>query len=264
MKITLIASTYNWKEALELVLSSILNQRRMPDELIIADDGSGEDTRALIEEFAPKFPMPFKHLWQEDEGFRRCTILNKSIQEASGDYIIQVDGDVILHPEFVADHERFAAPKRFIRGYRIRLNEEYSKGVFARKQIEFSPFVKGVGQAYKTVRMPLLSRIFRWDRDQFNRVYGCNMSYWRADAIAANGYNEDISGWGCEDEEFVARLTFNGVKRRKIRFAAKQFHLYHPEAPQDRLSINQSILKNTIAERAPRCTNGIDCIDASS
>lgn len=263
MKISLIASTYNWKEALELVLLSVLHQTRPPDELIIADDGSGDDTRALIETLLPQFSMPVKHLWQEDKGFRRCTILNKSITEATGDYIIQVDGDVILHPEFIADHERFAAPKRFIRGYRVRLGESYSEGVFARKQITFPQFVNGIAHAHKTVRMPLLSHLVRWDRLRYNRVYGCNMSYWRADAVAANGYNEDISGWGCEDEEFVARLTFNGVKRRKVRFAAKQYHLYHPETSQDRLSINQSILKKTIAERAPVCAHGIRKIEVT-
>jgi len=256
--ITLIVTTYNWEKALELLLMSVLSQTRMPDQFIVADDGSREDTRELIDEFVSRFDIPVLHVWHKDDGFQRSVILNQAIGKATGDYIIQVDGDVILHRCFVEDHEFFAAPGYFIRGHRIRLSKEYSKQVFDQKSIVFNDTFKGLLQVFKTARMRWVSTVFRLDLRRHAEVYGCNLSYWRSDAVAVNGYNEDISGWGCEDQEFVARMTFTGVKRRKIRFAAKQYHLYHPEASQDRLSTNHAILANTISTRSTSCKNGIE------
>src|SRR5690606_36112774 len=96
--------TYNWPEALECCLLSVLKQKMLPGEVIIADDGSGEPTRQLINRFRQLCPVPLLHVWQPDEGFRLGKIRNKAIAAASGDYIIQTDGDIILHPLFIKDH----------------------------------------------------------------------------------------------------------------------------------------------------------------
>lgn len=45
MKTTLLITTYNWPKALELVLYSVLHQHVKPDEVVIADDGSTEETK---------------------------------------------------------------------------------------------------------------------------------------------------------------------------------------------------------------------------
>ena len=98
---SLILATYNWKEALELVLMSVMRQSVKPFEVIIADDGSREDTKALIDEYRKKFDIPLIHVWHEDKGFRLSEIRNKAIKQARGNYIIQIDGDTILHKDFV-------------------------------------------------------------------------------------------------------------------------------------------------------------------
>lgn len=108
MKTTLLITTYNWPKALELVLYSVLHQHVMPDEVVIADDGSTEETKKLIDRYAEKMPVPVIWVWQEDKGFRRTSILNKAIAKATGDYIIQVDGDVVLSSHFVEDHIEMA------------------------------------------------------------------------------------------------------------------------------------------------------------
>lgn len=254
---TLIVTTYNWIQALEMVLLSVLRQSVMPDELIIADDGSRDDTREFIESFIPKFNIPVHHVWHEDDGYRRCAILNKAIQKASSDYIAQVDGDVILHKNYVADQKRFAKPGVFMRGYRVMLDEETSKRAMETKTLDFGLFVKGPMRFMNALYSPLLTSFTHADAPVYERVYGSHISYWREDVLKVNGYNEDISGWGCEDTEFVARLIFNGINRRKLKFAAKQYHLYHPEVSRDRYNINDAILQNTLNNKLRTCANGI-------
>lgn len=97
IKTSLLISTYNWCEALNLCLNSVLRQSQQPDEIVIADDGSREDTKLLIADFSKKSPVPIIHVWHEDIGFRKTIILNKAIAKCSSDYIIQIDGDLILH-----------------------------------------------------------------------------------------------------------------------------------------------------------------------
>ena len=121
MKTSIIVSTYNWPQALQICLGSILKQTVLPDEIVIADDGSTGETRRLIEEMQDKSNVPIAHVWHEDTGFRRTTIMNKAIARASGDYILQVDGDVILSPHFVSDHLELAEKNYFVCGSRVKL-----------------------------------------------------------------------------------------------------------------------------------------------
>ena len=127
MKVTLLIITYNWPEALRMVLESAMHQSKMPDEIVIGDDGSTAETKLLIESYAKSSPVPVVHVWQEDKGFRRTVILNKAIAKATGDYIIQVDGDVILDSHFVADHLEVAQKGCFVCGSRVRLEASVSK-----------------------------------------------------------------------------------------------------------------------------------------
>src|SRR5579862_5854456 len=120
MRTTLVIATYNWKEALSLVLRSAATQSRLPDEVIVADDGSQDDTRALISGCARDYPVPLRHVWQEDLGFRVARSRNRAIAAARGDYILLVDGDMVLHRHFVADHLYFAAPSCVLQGGRLR------------------------------------------------------------------------------------------------------------------------------------------------
>ena len=127
MKVTILVSTYNWPAALELSLRSMFAQTVLPDEIVIADDGSTAETAELITRLKQETNIPIKHVWHEDEGFRRTTILNKAIAQATGDYILQVDGDVILSPYFVQDHLDVARPNTFVCGSRVKLMPELTE-----------------------------------------------------------------------------------------------------------------------------------------
>src|SRR5690242_8999091 len=124
--VSLIISTYNWPDALELCLQSVQQQRLLPNEVIIADDGSAKETGQVIEKFQKRLLAPLHHIWQADEGFRLGMARNKAIAAASSEYLIQVDGDLVLHPDFVYDHVHAARKGHFIGGSRVLLGEEYS------------------------------------------------------------------------------------------------------------------------------------------
>ena len=132
---SLIISTYNRPDMLRICLLGVLDQSVLPNEILIADDGSGPETKQLVDEFAAKSQVPIVHVWQADDGFRLAAIRNKSFAKASGDYIIQTDGDIILHKHFIRDHIHMAKKNMFISGARSLLDDEYSKTMIQQKSI---------------------------------------------------------------------------------------------------------------------------------
>lgn len=257
MTISLIITTYNWKEALELSLLSALDQTRPADEILIADDGSREDTADLIEHITRESPVPIHHVWQEDQGFRAARIRNQAIVRAKSEYIIFIDGDVILHPTFLADHEEVARPRFFSQGSRVLLSQSKSALVLTNKQTHFSLFEKGLNNRKNALHSRLLSRLVSTKAANLKGIKTCNFAFWRADAMAVNGFNEDFEGWGREDSEFAVRLMNSGARRQTIRFRALAFHLFHPPNPRDSLARNDRLLEEAVRNRSTWCKNGI-------
>lgn len=259
---SLLISTYNWPEALGICLKSALSQTVLPDEIIIADDGSGPATKAVIDGFQMKSPVPITHVWHEDEGFRLAHIRNKAITAARGEYIIQVDGDMLMHPYFISDHLRFAKTNSFVRASRIFIDEAASKDVIRSQKIDVTVFSKGTSNPFSAFRVPLLWPLFATSYknkgDERYEIHGCNMAFWKKDAIEVNGYNEAFSGWGPEDKEFVARLLNAGKEKRFLKLGAIAYHLYHKENSKHNLELNEQLLKHTITSGRSFCTAGID------
>ncbi len=261
IKSSLIIATYNWKEALELVLKSLSNQTVQAFEVIIADDGSREDTKALIDSYKGKFDFPLIHVWHEDKGFRLSEIRNKAIKQAKGNYIIQIDGDTILHKDFIKDHEKYARKGQFISGSRVLLCKDFSKKLLQTKQFKFSVFSKQVKNNHYHLRMPLVTNLLQKPTRDVQKVIhsvrGCNMSFWKEDLLAVNGYNEDMTGWGREDSEISARLINLGLQKISLKFSAIQYHIYHPVSSKSNLNTNDQILAETIASNRTYIENGI-------
>lgn len=259
MTTSLIIATYNWPEALELTLLSALNQSLLPDEIIVADDGSTEETRNLIDSVKRNAKVPIIHVWHEDEGFRLAKIRNRAIAVSKGDYIIQVDGDIILHPDFVKDHVGFAKRGSYVSGSRVNLNAELSQRLRDSHSVKVSVFMKGTRNFFNGLHLPFLSRFQEhYRKNDLFYVRGCNMAFWRDDLIKVNGYNEDLRGWGREDNEISCRLENIGNERRIAKFRAIAFHQYHDECARTRLSVNDEILQKTISEKSKWCENGMD------
>lgn len=258
MKSTLIISTYNWPEALKLVFESVLRQTILVDEIIIADDGSLKKTRFLIDDYRKYFDIPLIHVWHEDLGFRKTIILNKAYYAASGDYIIQIDGDVILHPNFIKDHIKNAEKSRFIHGGRVLLNENITFQRLQSANINFYFFHRGLKNRINSIYSPFLSRFFSHKSTSLKKTRGCNFSCWKEDFFMVNGYNENMVGWGLEDTELSCRLINNNVFKKRLKFIALTYHMYHKINKQGNYGINSSILSNTINQKIKFCKNGVN------
>jgi glycosyltransferase involved in cell wall biosynthesis len=254
---TLIITTYNWTDALYMVLKSVQIQSVSPTEVIIADDGSTEETKKLIDEFRKILGFPLIHLWQEDRGFRKSIILNKAISQAMGDYIIQVDGDVILHKHFIKDHLKYAKDNTFLLGSRVTLKEDRSKEILKSKKNKVNYFSKGIKKRNRLVRLPFFSNFLKAKNENTGKLRGCNISYWKKDAIAINGYNEEFKGWGGEDYEFGQRLINKGVFAKRIKHAAIQCHFYHKQAPKGNKTTGDNLIKNAVQNKIYFTDKGI-------
>jgi glycosyltransferase involved in cell wall biosynthesis len=257
--VSLIVSTYNWPEALNLCLLSIRKQVLLPDEVIVADDGSTAETRQLIDAHKRDFPVPLIHVWQADEGFQLSKIRNKAIAQASGDYIVQIDGDLILERHFIQDHVAFRREGCFVSGTRVQMSANLSDRILKQKVVHLSVFLKGIKNISNGLRISIISRFLaeRYKRGNPTYVRGCNMAFWKTDLVEVNGYNEAIVGWGREDSELSIRLVNYGKSRRFLKFGAVAFHIYHKEALRKDLAMNDTILQNSIQNKVTSCKIGL-------
>lgn len=261
MKTSLLVTTYNRKDALALVLASVARQRVLPDEVIVADDGSRADTRALLERIARDFPLPLRHGWQEDDGFRAARSRNRAIAAARGEYILLLDGDMLLHREFVADHLRAAKAGCFVQGSRVLTSAALSARLLADASASVRWFARGVRRRRNALRLPWLSEVHlrRSERNPAPRgIKTCNQGWWRHDLLALNGFDERMHGWGREDDELAARALNAGLHCRQLRFAGLAYHLHHPERHQHGASRNDIYLQETRDTRATRAALGLD------
>ena len=260
--VSILISTYNWHNALELSLSSLLIQTVLPNEIIIADDGSTEATRILIHEFQKKTTIPIIHCWQEDNGFRLSLARNNALAVCNYSYVIQIDGDIICHKNFIEDHLFYSQKGIFLCGRRCELRTNDTKKTLENKALSISQ------ETLKTVKLYYKKRnkfFFSFFRFQFinnlihTGIQGCNMSYWLEDALAINGYNNNIEGWGKEDNEFILRLSRYGLKRKTLKFGAIAYHLEHKHNMTDinNLKENEGILEQVSNSKDVIISNGI-------
>ena len=202
--------------------------------------------------------MPVFHSWQKNRGFRLARSRNRAIARATGDYLILVDGDVVLEKHFIEDHLAFCRPGFFIQGTRVLLSSDLSARVLERKKMVQAFCTKGVKNRKNCLRSTLLARLFSLTSRSLVGVKTCNFAFYKKDAIAVNGFNEEFVGWGREDSEFTVRLLNSGIKRQNMKFKGLVYHLYHPMNDRTRLQHNDDILQETIARKLTWCNKGID------
>lgn len=259
---SLVVTTYNWKEALALCLRSIAAQRVLPLEVVVADDGSRPDTAALVADMARGFPVPLLHVWQEDEGFRAARVRNLGIAASRGDYVVFLDGDLVLHRDFVADHLAHIRPGIFLQGGRLNASPEESQRLLAGGAPRFSPWMPGTFKGKHALRLPWLAARKARTADG-GQVMSCNMGVWRADLDRVNGFDDRYEGWGREDDDLAWRLKHAGIVRRPLRFAGLAIHLWHrtrwPDGipPTEELP-NDRFFNRVLETQASWCEGGLD------
>jgi len=250
-----VITTYNRPDALEAVLDGYCAQDTSDFELVVADDGSGERTREVVEDYARRAPFLLRHVWQEDCGFRAGAVRNRAVAHTTADYIIFSDGDCIPSPAFVSRHRALAESGYFLAGNRILLTARLTDSVL-RNRIPVHSWSTArwlYAWARRDVNraLPLLRLADdAWRRREPRRWEGvktCNLSAWRSDLMRVNGFDERYSGWGLEDSDLVIRLLHAGVQHKNARFAAPVFHLWHPERDRAELSENQRRLNEILA-----------------
>ena len=258
MNCSLIICTYKWPEALNLVLSSVAYQSTFPDEVIIADDGSGDVTKKLIEEYNKNISIPIIHSWQKDDGCRIPHSRNRAIAKSKYEYIIMIDGDTVLHQDFIKDHIRYAKKGVYIQGSRVLLQSEFTSRILNSNIFKRPSFLfKDSKNRLNMLRIPFFSFLLSFFKSQnINRIRGCNFSIYKEDILNVNGFNEEIPLWGREDSEFVQRLFNIGFLKQHLKFSGIQYHLYHKERKHN--IINNDILEYTINNKIQWSKIGID------
>lgn len=264
--VSIVVTTYNRADALAAVLRGLDAQADRAFEVLVADDGSRDDTRETVERFARASAVPMRHVWQEDRGFRAGAARNRAAAVARGDYLVFLDGDCVPRPDFVAQHRALAEPGWMVAGNRILLSEELTRDVLARAepihawteaQWRNAAARGGINRTLPLRSLPL-GPLRKLGARRWTRVRTCNLGVWTADFHAVNGFDETYEGWGFEDSDLAVRLLNHGVRRKDGAFATGVLHLWHGENDRRFEGENWNRLQQRLRSRDVRAALGLD------
>jgi len=262
MEVALIITTYNWPTALELTLRSVTAQTRVPDEILVADDGSDAETAHMIKKVLGSGSVPWCHVRHADQGVRQSRIKNLAVRHSRSDYLIFVDHDVVLHPNFVRDHLSMAENRLFLQGKRVLLPRAETERIMERGIFHApNPWMKGLSNRKNTFRLPWIGRRLSRPKRFERTLRGCNLSLFREDFLQVDGFDEVFDGsWGREDSDFCYRLFHAGVQVKTLWFMAVQYHLFHGvTAKWDKERLDEEIERNLREERKT-ARQGYSCL----
>lgn len=265
---SVIFTTYNHPKWLEKTLWGFSIQSYRDFEIIVADDGSNEETRRVIDALTPEIDIPIRHLWQEDEGFRKCQILNKAIVASRGEYLIFTDGDCIPHPDFVRNHVELSAPDTLLSGGYFKLPLAVSRAITKQDILDGNatrpgwllkqgvPFTPKISKLYSARWLGAILDALTLTRATWN---GHSSSTWKKHVIATNGFDERMQ-YGGQDREFGERLVNMGLKTRQVRYRCSCAHLDHGRgyARPESIAKNREIRNQTRRQRIVRTDYGIE------
>ena len=265
-RIAVVVATYNWPAALDRVLAALADQTYRAFEVIVADDGSGPDTADLAQRWTERAPFAVRHVWQEDEGFRAAAIRNRAVAATEAEYILFLDGDCVVRPDFLAGHAALASQGHFVAGNRVLLSREFSDRILEQQLDVWTwsnrRWISERLSGGLTRWLPLLRLSPGAWRDRAPRAWEgaktCNLAIWREDFLAVNGLDERYTGWGYEDSDLVIRLIRNGVRRRDGRLGTTVLHLWHQE--HERAGTEQNLARLAAIQENPafRAEVGVD------
>lgn len=258
MKVAVLLSTYKNAPTLHLILQALAQQGYPLNEIVIAEDGQDPDTEECVSFWNSKIGATIIHCTQPDDGFRKALILNKAVAKSTSDYIIQLDGDCIPHPSCIADHVALAKKGRYLYGTRIHVKEKDVERVVKQKQISFSFFDRALKKRMRALRLPMLQFLFLEQKNISPKFRGCNVSFWRNDFVAVNGYETSFTGWGREDSELMYRFHHLGIRGKRLKFYGQVYHLDHPEKDRSFFQTNDAIQNQTISEKKIKATKGLE------
>jgi len=268
ISVGVVISTYNNPEWLRKTLWGYANQTVADFELIIADDGSGEETRKLLEEYQQKYFPSLKHVWHPDNGFQKSEILNKALLASDSDYLIFTDQDCIPRPDFIETHLHYAEPGSFLSGGYFKLPMDISRQIkeedVSSKRVFDLRWLRSQGlrcnfKCTKLFHSKIFASFMNFVTPTRASWNGMNSSGWRSDMMKINGYNEEMH-YGGQDREFGERLVNLGIRPKQIRYSAICLHLDHkrPYKTQETLERNKAIRENTRKMKTVQTPFGIE------
>ena len=244
MKISLIVTTYNRPDALDKVLDSVSKLRFIP-EVVIADDGSGRETKNIVDKW--KKTLPIIHAWQEDRGFRAASARNLAVAKSTGDYLIFIDGDCLVLPNFIGKHIELSEKGFMVAGNRILFAELLTKKILADKvrplewgvfEWVFARVTNEVNRLVPLINLP--NGVFRKIRKaKWQGIRTCNLGMFKNDFLSVSGFDGSFQGWGHEDADLAIRLIKNGIQRKDGQFGTAVLHLWHKENDRSHESANK-------------------------
>jgi len=266
--ISVIVTTYEREDALDAVLRSLSRQSDRGFEVIVADDGSGPGTKALVERWMPQLGASLSHVWHEHRDFRAGEIRNRAILASQGAYCVFLDGDCLARPDFIATHRALAEQGWFVTGNRALLSslltertlrdrlepEQWTLGAWLGQR-----FSGGLNRLASVLRLPL-GPLRKLRPQQWEGARSCNLAVWRADLDHIDGFDQAFSGWGKEDSDLLVRLLHAGVRRKDGSFATAVLHLWHPPADRSRLSLNEQKLERVVQGDNVRAERGMSTL----
>ncbi len=268
LDLSVIISTYNNPAWLEKVLWSYEYQTFKNFEVVIADDGSDENTKRLIETITSKVNYPIQHIWHEDNGFQKTIILNKATVASNSDYLLYTDGDCVARKDFLQVHMDNREKGYFLSGGYFKLpltisecitkddiEKQYCFDISWLKNHGLKSSFKNNKISSKGIKTKLLNTLTpttaTWN--------GHNSSGWKSDILAANGFDERMQ-YGGEDRELGERLFNAGIKAKQIRYSAICLHLDHERGyvKPEMIEKNKAIRADTKKGKITRTAYGIE------
>lgn len=263
--ISVIVTTYERADALDAVLRSLAGQSDRRFEVVIADDGSGPPTAALVEAWQGRLGAPLARVWHEHRDFRAGEIRNRAILKSQGDYCVFLDGDCLARPDFIATHRALAEEGWFVTGNRGLLSPALTAMVLREgltpEQWGLRAWIgqrraDGINRLSPVLRLPL-GPLRKLRPRAWEGARSCNLAVWRADLDCVDGFDAAFSGWGKEDSDLLVRLLHAGVRRKDGGFATGVLHLWHPEADRAGLAANVNRLDLVLGGNRVRAERGM-------
>lgn len=265
MLISVIVTTYNRPDALRAVLSGLAAQDVRRFEVIVADDGSRDDTREVVDDMRGRTTVPIQHVWQDDRGFRAGAARNRAYERASGEYLLFLDGDCIPRTDFIAQHRKLAEYGWMVAGNRVLLSEAFTRTALtenlplhAWKMSDWHA-AKRRGDINRTLPLTSLplGPLRKVAAHRWQRVRTCNLGVWATDFAKVRGFDETFEGWGFEDSDLAVRLLNAGVRRKEGAFATGVLHLWHRENDRRHEGRNWELLQLRIRSGETRPVQGL-------
>ena len=269
--VSVIVTTYDREDALAAVLAALSRQSDRGFEVVIADDGSGPGTAAVVDAWRSRLGVPLSRVWQPNRGFRAAEIRNRAIIACRGDYCVFLDGDCIVPADFLATHRRLAERGWFVTGNRVLLSPALTTAVLRDdlrpEEWNLPRWIRerrrgGVNRLAGVLRLPL-GPLRKLGARRWRGARSCNLAVWRSDLERVDGFDASFSGWGREDSDLLIRLLHCGLRRKDGRFATGVIHLWHPAADRAQLAANDARLAAILHSDRTRAQLGLSALRAT-